>query len=394
MRFVYEIESSSLRGHDRREVLNLYKFELGYEAMKRLIQVMRANAVIVLFLSIFIGQTWGAILYNVTDLGTLGGRESSAYSINNRGEVVGFSYRGTPGPYHAFLYSNGTMHDLGTLGSGYSAGQAINNHGQVVGWADNGVILRRAFHYVGSGPMQDLGIPTGIESWAYGINDAGQIAGHTRTGGVSRAFLYNSGSFQDLGTLGGAESQSWGINSHAQVVGWATNSAGLPRAFLYSGTGPMQDLGTLGGTTSGARDINDLGQVVGSSAISDGTFHAFLWSGSGPMQDLGAGFATAINNRGQIVANSSVMGSNHAFVYLGDGLMQDLNGLIDPASGWTLSNAFDINDLGQIVGEGISPSGETRAFLLTPVPEQSSFVSFATGSICLAGWSWRRRRKC
>jgi probable HAF family extracellular repeat protein len=393
------LNHSSLRGHDRREVLNLYKFELGCEAMKRLIQVMRANAVIVLFLSIFIGQTWGGILYNVTDLGTLGGRESSAYSINNRGQVVGFSLTGgAPGGYRAFLYSNGAMQDLGTFSSGnpgtFSAALSINNYTEVVGWTDDGAGVRRAFLYDGGGSIQDIGTPSGISSWAYAINDNGQIAGHTSTSGLNRAFLYNGGSFQDLGTLGGAESQSWGINSHAQVVGWATNSAGLPRAFLYSGAGPMQDLGTLGGTTSGARDINDLGQVVGSSAISDGTFHAFLWSGSGPMQDLGAGFATAINNRGQIVANSSVMGSNHAFVYLGDGLMQDLNGLIDPASGWTLSNAFDINDLGQIVGEGISPSGETRAFLLTPVPEQSSFVSFATGSICLAGWSWRRRRKC
>lgn len=367
--------------------------------MKRLIAVMRATAAIVLLLSIITGQAWGDFLYKVTDLGTLGGRESSAYAINNHGQVVGFSYAGgAPGGYSAFLYSNGSMQDLGTLTSGnpgaYSAGQAINNLGQVVGWADNGAIVRRAFNYTGSGPMQDLGTPSGIESWAYGINDAGQIAGHTRTGGVSRAFLYNSGSFQDLGTLGGTESQSSGINSSGQVVGYATNSDGSPRAFLYSGTGPMQDLGTLGGATSSANDINDLGHVVGTAAGSDGNLHAFLWSGGGPMQDLGIGFfATAINNSGQIVGSSSFAGSNHAFVYLGNGPMQDLNGLIDPASGWTLSNAFDINDRGQIVGEGISPSGETHAFLLNPVPEPSSLIIFATGGIVSAGWSWRRRRK-
>lgn len=361
------------------------------------LKIMRATAAVVLLLSVLTGQAWAGTLYNVTDLGTLGGSESAAYGINNHGQVVGFSYAGgPPGGYHAFLYSNGSMQDLGTLASGYagaySAGLAINDSGAVVGWADDGAIVRRAFLYAGSGPMQDLGTPGGINSWAYDINDAGQIAGHTSIGGFNRAFLYNGGSFQDLGTLGGAESQSWGINSSAQVVGWATNSAGLPRAFLYSGTGPMQDLGTLGGATASARDINDLGHVVGAAAVSDGSLHAFLWSGGGPMQDLGiAGSATAINNSGQIVGYSSVAGPNHAFVYLGNGPMQDLNGLIDPASEWTLSNAFDINDRGQIVGEGISPSGETHAFLLTPVPEPSSLVIFATGGIVL--WSWRRRNR-
>jgi probable HAF family extracellular repeat protein len=185
-----------------------------------------------------------------------------------------------------------------------------------------------------------------------------------------------------------------GINSSGQVVGYATNIAELPRAFLYSGTGPMQDLGTLGGATSFARDINHLGHVIGTPALSDGTSHAFLWTGSGPMQDLGiAGIPTAINNSGQIVGSSSVAGSQHAFVYLGNGPMQDLNGLIDPASGWTLSAAIDINDRGQIVGEGISPSGETHAFLLNPVPEPSSLIIFATGGIVLAGWRRRRKRE-
>lgn len=46
--------------------------------------------------------------------------------------------------------------------------------------------------------------------------------------------------------------------------------------------------------------------------------------------------------------------------------MTDLNSLIPSNSGWTLAVANRINDNGQVVGDGSSPSGQGRAFLLTP----------------------------
>ena len=49
------------------------------------------------------------------DLGTLGGRDSNAVEINDRGHVVGNSYT-SDGSIHAFVYTRGTMQDLGTLG--------------------------------------------------------------------------------------------------------------------------------------------------------------------------------------------------------------------------------------------------------------------------------------
>src|SRR5947209_372241 len=77
---------------------------------------------------------------------------------------------------------------------------------------------------------------------------------------------------------------------------------------------------------------------------------AFLWQ-NGVITDLGRNSIStephAINNLGQIVGTDN----NHAFIYNG-GTFSDLNTLIDPASGWTLSSASGINDLGQIVGSG------------------------------------------
>ena len=51
-----------------------------------------------------------------------------------------------------------------------------------------------------------------------------------------------------------------------------------------------------------------------------------------------------------------------------------------------------INDSGQIVGDGVAPSGDYDAFLLTPVPEPSTIALLLASAACLLGYAWRRRR--
>ncbi|MGA2257347.1 MAG: DUF3466 family protein [Thermoguttaceae bacterium] len=364
----------------------------------------------------------GSVEYTVTDLGNLpDGMASIAYGINNNGQVAGDAQT-SKSLQQAFLYSGGAMQSLGTLpGGNQSWAYGINNNGQVVGYSfvDPYSSNPHAFIY-SNGAMQDLGtLPGGSSSWAYGINNKGQVVGNSYSNprntdaGLSEgpfAFLYSNGVMQDLGTLpGGSSSYAYGINNKGQVTGWSEtygpngeNTAA--HAFLYSG-GVMQDLGTLGGQSSFATGINDDGNVVGGAYTSgNATFQAFLYS-NGVMQDLGTlggpdSNSQGINNRGQVVGYadtsiSDIYGNfvSHAFLYSG-GSMLDLNSLIPSNSGWTLVEATDINDNGQICGYGINSSGQTDAFLLTPtVPEPSALIVWSLiGSLGIA-LGWRRKRK-
>jgi len=81
----------------------------------------------------------------ISDLGTLGGTSSVASSINDRGQVVGYSQTAS-GELHAFLWGKGTMTDLGTLGGNFSEAAAIiNDRGQVVGSSGTGSGEEHAF---------------------------------------------------------------------------------------------------------------------------------------------------------------------------------------------------------------------------------------------------------
>ncbi len=331
----------------------------------------------------------GTPLYSLTDLGTLGGAQSSANAINNLGAVVGSADLATTNSFathHAFLYTNGVITDLGVLGTysssretvDSSAGFAINSSGDIVGQSSTTDGTLHAFLF-SQGRLVDLGVlPGSQQSNARGINDSGQIVGWSIPGGIQHAFLYKNGIMSDIGTLGGTASFAYAINNSGQIVGdsWLNTSGLSDTAFIYS-NGLMSALGSLGSQPAiQAFAINDQGQLVGcAGAVSTGgptITRGFLSSG-GSMVDLGdlGGLLTnvvptAINNHGQVVGTiSGFEGPVRAFVYSG-GVITDLNSLIPSSAGWTLVHANGINDSGQIVGTGQNPLLQTHAFLLTP----------------------------
>ena len=75
-----------------------------------------------------------AIVYEVIDLGALGGDESIARSINNAGQIVGEATN-SQGDWHATLFDptgTGNNLDLDTLAGRDSVASVINNAGQIV----------------------------------------------------------------------------------------------------------------------------------------------------------------------------------------------------------------------------------------------------------------------
>lgn len=308
-----------------------------------------------------------AFLWNpsdgLVDIGTLGGKSSVGVGINNKDQMTGFSYLSDQtecNPFienalHAFIWTaEEGMIDLGTLGGKNSYGYGINDQGEVAGYSNlKDSMGSHAFLWTSKTGMTDLGTLGGSYSLGYAINKFGYVTGYSSTDGngswhafVARSFRTSSrGKFhpgitmRDIGTLGGDMSTGQAINDLSQVTGYSNLVEGdtdTKHAFFWSERKKMVDLGTLGGRSSYGRGINNAGVVTGNSLISEPTedkpepeSHGFLWS----------------------QANG----------------MEDLNNLIPVDSGWVITSGNDINDDGHITAMGYKPFVGEHALLLSPI---------------------------
>ena len=316
--------------------------------------------------------------YEIIDLGVFGGGdESRAFSINDLGQVVGWSAAPPVGDQRAFLWENGVMQDLGALDKGRSEAWSINNSGQIVGSLIGPHGKYYPFLWENNAMVQ---LPGG-EGYALSINDQSQAVGHSDSTNNGPC-MWESGGISAINTFGFEGGTAYGINDSGQVVGRAYAGAGSEHAFLWE-DGIVTDLGTLPDYNdySEATAINNLGQVVGYS-VREEDFpifpfwrsyqHAFLWEG-GAFTDLGTlggdnSEARCINDNGRVVGWADTETSPRAFVY-SDGVMARLDSLLPEDSDWDyLLWAEGISNKGQIVGTG-RINGEDHAFLMTPVIE-------------------------
>jgi probable HAF family extracellular repeat protein len=354
------------------------------------------------FISVFICSSSAAQQVPI-DLGVIaptpisqGGDQSSAFSVNRLGQIVGSST--PPNQRSAFLYTNGTMMNLdppyppdptdpSKIFSPFSTAWAINDLGQIAGTAtmppppDS---LISDFHAVlfrpGLQPI-DLGTFGGNQSGARGINSAGQVVGTAvLPDNVTQhaALFVIGGSPIDLDRLPSSMSAAIAINDAGTIVGWVRPAGASEHAVRWQG-GQMVDLtpSLSPGLSSDAFGINISGDIVGSVQVSASSTHAALWHNA-QMTDLGTlggrtSEAWGINTSGQIVGDSLTVDSMHAFMYTG-GNMVDLNTLLASNSGWELRAAYSINDNGQIVGDGFH-NGQLRAFLLNSGCGQPTLTS-------------------
>ncbi|MCF6323495.1 MAG: hypothetical protein L3J89_04080 [Gammaproteobacteria bacterium] len=104
---------------------------------------------------------------------------SEGYDINDSGLVVG--HMGWTRAIRAFKWASpsGGLEDLGTLGGSQSVARSVNNAGTIIGWASTLSGAKHAFVYE-DGIMYDLneyaiGAPGFVIVDAYSINEMGQI---------------------------------------------------------------------------------------------------------------------------------------------------------------------------------------------------------------------------
>jgi probable HAF family extracellular repeat protein len=311
--------------------------------------------------------------YTITDLGDGTNQFSVSYAMNNLGDVVGDAN------FHACFWMHGIIVIPPSLATGFSTARGINNRRQVVGGRVNASGSSVAFVY-DNGVVTDFQLPTGTTySLAAAINNRGDVLLNILNGANGSTVLWTGDGPRQIPSLGGSYISGNGLNQRAQVVGESTPAgANLSHGFLWA-DGQITDIGVLtGGETgnySSAIAINDAGRVVGVSSAARQTQHAFVWA-QGIMTGLGTlpgdnrSYATAINNRGEIVGWSAsvtgiIMGATRAVLWEHD-TVYDLGDSIPAGSGWVLDQATAINDRGQIAGIG-HRDGLSRAFLLSPV---------------------------
>ena len=329
-------------------------------------------------------------------------------------------------------------------------GSPMNNAGDVGGFVEvagpGGPVLRP---FLFRGEIRDLGMPDGaVGGSVTGVNDRGQAAvGYDFPGGVSRPYLFNGGGpLEPIALPAGFTSASPGaINNLGHMAGtMAGPAAGGPAAapFVYA-NGTMSVLPLPAGADRGfARGINDRGDVLVAYLVPSGdsfTERAAVWS-AGNLTELtppeGWTYVepVAINEHGHVLGRvhllradgntvsrrpvlyrdgvatvleqfgtgDTVNGMNddgafvghllglttHGYLYA-DGTITDLTGLVSLADGFSIYSARDVNNMGQILVRARNAAGDTRTYVLTPVPEPGA-AALALG---IGAWALLARRR-
>jgi probable HAF family extracellular repeat protein len=332
----------------------------------------------------------------ITDLGTLGGKESYAAALNSRGQVVGWA-KTKKGKTHPFLWQSGRMRDLGTLGHLSAWATYVNERGQVLGQVltvgdeDPDESAVRGFLWQ-RGAMTELWgdyatfADEPANSTARMINDRGRIVGWADTSTqVAHALSWVAPAGKmpdvvlglDLNKRQDDHGAAYDVNERGQIVGERRSVYKRPLHAVMWQEGRLVDLGTLPGRTqSSAVTVNNHGQIVGNSFNQAGEYgerkaemKAFLWQ-KGTMTDLGTvlglsnSSAVALTESGQVIGwSANALGeddgppkSPRAFLWQ-DGKLTDL-GTLGGASAFP----FAISEAGQVVGQSQNVRGEWRAF--------------------------------
>lgn len=329
--------------------------------------------------------------FSIIDLGSVG-EFGTVRAINELGQVLGEDHEAGH-VRQAFLWSNGARDYLSDVADRAVYGYALNDLGQIVGVHDQSPFTDPVAFIWQAGvmtPLNDLTL-------ARDINNDGIIMGRAIVGASSaKPVLFDlaTQSFTPLPEYDGHTGSANALNNACMVVG-SYNLApfGAQDALVWSGGDVVSFDAEANSPWTTLLDVNDHGVAVGYAGDEPGV-RPFLWSAATGVTDFGfapisnpASLSLAINNHGVVVGRYDVnLFTTSAYMYA-NGVFTDLNDLLPDDSPWTLLNAVDINDRGQIIGIG-ELNGERRAFLFQ-VPGPAAFHMMLASVL----WPTRRRRR-
>jgi probable HAF family extracellular repeat protein len=201
-----------------------------------------------------------------------------------------------------------------------------------------------------------------------GLNSRGDLAiwHPSDTGSMTGVIFHGSERLEFSGDKDYSLVYPSDINNDMVVAGSLQKPQDLrfTRAFRWS-KGKLELLETLGGPYTSGNAMNSAGDVAGSSQLSNGTKHAVVWHGRRP-QDLGllAGGdysnARDINDKGEVVGDANIApnGRPKAFAWYGGQMHQ----LADTVSS-TFCSAQAVNGKGDVVGSCDLPDGSAQGVL-------------------------------
>jgi hypothetical protein len=291
-----------------------------------------------------------------------GATYTEALGINDSGQIVGRYTVGDGSNFQGFI-KNGTTYtsfNYPVLG--------INNSGQIVGssFVKDGATSTSIYY------------PSSDATYVKGINNSGQIVGfyETHNQGASHlhGFLTDGVTYVSFDWPGMNNTYGIGINDSGQIVG--NIYSGAQFGFIKNGTS-YTSIYYPGSNNTYAYGINNSGQIVGSY--------------------LGFGHSTPEGAWGADL---------HGYLKVGDDIITlDYPGAM-AYTGFYRTTAYDINDLGEIVGSYADSNGY-HGFIATfvttpsppsppiqpgpPVPLPSAMLLFGSGLLGLVGW--RRLKK-
>ena len=203
------------------------------------------------------------------------GKSAEPHSINNAGDIAGFSYpgNGVDGKSNkttAFVLDHGgTLTTLPPLAGGkFDRAADINASGVVVGSSDSTGTTSQSAVVWRNGVPSALGtLPGGTFSAALKVNAAGTAVGVSSSATSSQqAVMFSGGHVTNL-NLPGMLAKASSINDSGTVVGWTGPNDQLGTAYRVQ-NGQVATLNSLiapgsGYTLAIANDVNNAGQIVG-----------------------------------------------------------------------------------------------------------------------------------